>query len=188
MRREAVAATPPDARIAYRPGAAEALPVGAGEAGLVTAAQAAHWFDRPRFYAEADRVLGPAGVLAFMANNRDWTASPFLDRYEALLEAHEKGYRRDYRGVDFAAEFARLPWVEATAVHRHRWSRRLAPAELEGLLLSSSVARRAAAAMGEDRFAAAVDRLIADAVEADGRIAFPYVGEIQLARKRRAAP
>jgi SAM-dependent methyltransferase len=186
MRREAVAATAPEERIEYRPGAAEALPVGAGEAGLVAAAQAAHWFDRKRFYAEADRVLGPAGVLAFMANNRDWTASAFLDRYEALLEAHSSGYRRDYRGVDFVGEFARLPWIEATAIHRHRWSRRLAPAELEGLLLSSSLAQRAAAAMGGDRFAAAVAELIAEAAGPDGRIEFPYVGDIQLARKRRA--
>jgi len=31
---------------------------------LVTAAQAVHWFDRPRFWAEARRVLRPRGVIA----------------------------------------------------------------------------------------------------------------------------
>jgi SAM-dependent methyltransferase len=31
---------------------------------LVTAAQAAHWFDLPAFYAEVHRVLRPGGVLA----------------------------------------------------------------------------------------------------------------------------
>lgn len=31
---------------------------------LVTVAQALHWFDRPRFYAEVGRVLAPGGVIA----------------------------------------------------------------------------------------------------------------------------
>jgi len=31
---------------------------------LVTVAQAVHWFDRPRFYAEVKRVLRPGGALA----------------------------------------------------------------------------------------------------------------------------
>lgn len=34
---------------------------------LVTVAQAAHWFDLNRFFAEADRVLKPNGVLAVWA-------------------------------------------------------------------------------------------------------------------------
>jgi SAM-dependent methyltransferase len=63
MRREAIAGTSAGQRIEYRIGTAEALPIATGEAGLVAAAQAAHWFDRPRFYAEANRVLGPAGWL-----------------------------------------------------------------------------------------------------------------------------
>jgi SAM-dependent methyltransferase len=185
MRREAAAATSDELRIEYRPGTAEALPVGDGEAGLITAAQAAHWFDRPRFYAEAERALGRAGVVAIMANNRDWTASRFLDRYEALLEAHAAGYHRDYRRIAFADELALLPWVEATATHRHRWTRRLTPDSLTGLLSSSSLAQRAVAALGADPFRATVDRLIAEAVDADGLIEFPYVAEIHLARRRR---
>ena len=31
---------------------------------LVSAAQAAHWFDRPRFYAQASKILKPQGVIA----------------------------------------------------------------------------------------------------------------------------
>jgi SAM-dependent methyltransferase len=186
MRREAVAATPSDQRIDYRAGAAEALPVADGEAGLITAAQAAHWFDRPRFYAEAARALRPFGVVAIMGNHRDWTASRFLDRFEALLEAHSPGYHRDYRRLDFAAELARLPWIEATEIGRHRWTRRLTHDALAGLLLSSSITQRAIATLGEARFRDTLDRMIAEAADADGRVEFPYVAEIHLARKRRA--
>jgi ubiquinone/menaquinone biosynthesis C-methylase UbiE len=34
---------------------------------MVTVAQAVHWFDLPRFYAEVNRVLTPGGVLAVWA-------------------------------------------------------------------------------------------------------------------------
>lgn len=36
-------------------------------ADIVTVATAVHWFDLPRFYAEADRVLKPSGILAIWA-------------------------------------------------------------------------------------------------------------------------
>ena len=54
----------PHARVTYRQEAAESISVPDGTADLLTAAQAAHWFDWPRFAAEAQRVLAPGGVLA----------------------------------------------------------------------------------------------------------------------------
>lgn len=50
--------------ITYRKGHAEALPFGAGQFDLVTAATAYHWFEQERFMAEAARVLRPGGFLA----------------------------------------------------------------------------------------------------------------------------
>ena len=50
--------------VAYRVAPAEASGLAAGSADLVTVAQALHWFDFERFFAEADRVLAPGGVLA----------------------------------------------------------------------------------------------------------------------------
>ncbi len=48
--------------LAVEPGERTAL--GDGSVGLVAVAQALHWFDRPRFFAECERVLAPGGVLA----------------------------------------------------------------------------------------------------------------------------
>lgn len=55
---------PPHPRITYRLGRESDSGLPTASAALVTAAQAAHWFDLGRFYAEADRVLVPGGLLA----------------------------------------------------------------------------------------------------------------------------
>lgn len=59
------AATEPDAgkvRLAVEP--AEASSLADASVDLIAVAQALHWFDRPRFFAECVRVLRPGGVLA----------------------------------------------------------------------------------------------------------------------------
>lgn len=54
----------------YRVAPAESSGLADGSVGLVTVAQAAHWFDLPRFYAEVARVLQPGGVLALWGYGR----------------------------------------------------------------------------------------------------------------------
>ena len=54
----------PHARVEYRVAAAESLDAPARSVDLLIAAQAAHWFDLARFYAEARRILKPHGVVA----------------------------------------------------------------------------------------------------------------------------
>jgi SAM-dependent methyltransferase len=56
--------------IDYRVAPAEASGLAEHSIDLVTVAQAAHWFDLPRFYAEASRVLKPGGVLALWGYGR----------------------------------------------------------------------------------------------------------------------
>lgn len=54
----------PDSNISYRVAPAEASGLENRSVDLVTAAQALHWFDQARFWAEARRVLRPRGVIA----------------------------------------------------------------------------------------------------------------------------
>jgi SAM-dependent methyltransferase len=57
----------PHAKVVYQRAAAEQLPVADGSVSLITAAQAAHWFDIPGFYAEARRIAAPGAVLALIS-------------------------------------------------------------------------------------------------------------------------
>lgn len=102
-------------RVRYQHALAETLPVPDASVGLVTAAQAVHWFDFERFHAECRRVLVPGGVVAV------WTYTVFragaaidavVDRfYGETLGSHwppERVYvEQEYRTLPF-------PWDELT--------------------------------------------------------------------------
>lgn len=60
----AAASGPENVRFAVAPAEASGLPDASLD--LILVAQAAHWFDLPAFYAEAERVLRPGGVLALL--------------------------------------------------------------------------------------------------------------------------
>ncbi|XP_054654835.1 uncharacterized protein LOC129193992 [Dunckerocampus dactyliophorus] len=57
--------------VTYRQCPAEELPFESSQVDLVTAMTAAHWFDRPRFLNEADRVLKSNGCLALLSYTMD---------------------------------------------------------------------------------------------------------------------
>ena len=59
-----IAQATPHPRVTYHVAPAEASGLADRSVDLVTAAQAVHWFDRPRFWAEARRVLQPRGLVA----------------------------------------------------------------------------------------------------------------------------
>lgn len=65
---------------------AENMRLPAGFAALVVACTAFHWFDAPRFYAEAARVLAPGGVLALVRNRRKPQA--VLAAFDRYIEEH----------------------------------------------------------------------------------------------------
>lgn len=82
--------------IRYVQSPAEQLPFDAGAFPLITVSMAMHWFDRPRFLAEASRVLSPGGWLALYGYQftrrvpglpavETWFRERYLVRYPATL-------------------------------------------------------------------------------------------------------
>ncbi|XP_078494132.1 putative methyltransferase DDB_G0268948 [Ciona intestinalis] len=51
------------AHVEYKQGVAKNLPCEDDSVDAVTVASALHWFDRPKFYQEVERVLKPGGIL-----------------------------------------------------------------------------------------------------------------------------
>lgn len=76
-------------------GTAEETTLRSASVDLVTAAQAAHWFDRSKARAEFVRILKPAGWCVLIWNERRTEATPFLRDYEQLLLT----YGTDYKDV-----------------------------------------------------------------------------------------
>ncbi len=68
----------PHARVQYRVAAAETSAVDSSSVDLITVAQALHWFDIPRFFAEAKRILRPNGIIAIWGYNL-LAVSPEID-------------------------------------------------------------------------------------------------------------
>jgi ubiquinone/menaquinone biosynthesis C-methylase UbiE len=62
-----IANAQPHERVEYRVAPAENGGIESGTVDLIMVAQALHWFNLDRLYAEARRVLKPSGVLAVSA-------------------------------------------------------------------------------------------------------------------------
>ena len=154
-----------DPRIRYLVGSSDALPVPDGSAALVVAAQAAHWFDLPRFYAEARRAARPGGVVALVSYGPMQVPGPLSDRFHRFYwdelhrfwppeRAHvESGYR------DLPFPFPELPMPELAI--EVAWT----PDRLLGYIRSWSAAKAAIAA-GEGG--------LIEAFEADARALPPH--------------
>ena len=143
-------------RVTYRCAPAQACGLGDGLVDLSTAAQAAHWFDLPSYYAEVRRVTRPGGIIALIsygvmmvAPDVDAVVRPF---YHDVLGAYWPPERRHvdegYRSLPFPFEELssevpdleiRLEWRFADVVgYVGTWSamwalqRAQGPAPLEG--------------------------------------------------------
>jgi SAM-dependent methyltransferase len=120
-------------------GTAEATTLPDASVDFVTAAQAAHWFNRERARREFARILRPGGWLVLLWNERLTDATPFLRDYEQLLLSFGTDYEdvRHERTTDAVNEFFDLqPFQERAFAMRQEFDY----AGLEGRLLSSSYA------------------------------------------------
>jgi SAM-dependent methyltransferase len=120
-------------------GSAEASTLDSGSVDLITAAQAAHWFERGRARAEFIRILKPGGWCALIWNERQTDSTPFLRGYEELLLHFATDYedvRHERTTATISEFFAPCRFVERVFHLRQEFDYK----GLEGRLLSSSYA------------------------------------------------
>jgi len=138
-----IAHATPHPRVRYAVGHAEETGQQGRAFDLVTAAQAAHWFDLPRFYAEARRVAAPDALLALIsygvAQLDPDLAGRFLHFYTTEIGPYWPPERRmvdeGYAGIAFP--FPELPAPRLDIVRE--WSL----ADFLGYVSTWSAVRRA---------------------------------------------
>jgi SAM-dependent methyltransferase len=117
---EQIARAAPHPKVEYRCAPAEASGLPAGVVDLATAAQAAHWFDLPAYYAEVRRVAGRGGIVALISYgvvtvdaDLAMIIQPF---YRGVLAAYWPPERRHvddgYRSLPFPFEELDAPAFE----------------------------------------------------------------------------
>jgi SAM-dependent methyltransferase len=125
------------ARFTSIAGTAEATTLPDRSVDIVTAAQAAHWFDREKARREFLRILKPGGWTVLVWNERRTDATPFLRDYEQLLLTYGTDYqevRHERTTAEIADFFAPSSFRSSTLEMRQK----VDFGGLEGRLLSSS--------------------------------------------------
>jgi SAM-dependent methyltransferase len=152
-------------------GVAEATTLADHSVDFVTAAQAAHWFEREHSRREFARILKPGGWLVLLWNERVTDSTPFLRDYEQLLLTYGTDYAdvRHERTTDAVNEFFDpLPFQERLFANRQEFDY----AGIEGRLLSSSYVPGPEDAKYQPILREL--RRIFDAHAVDGRATFEY--------------
>lgn len=161
-------------------GTAEATTLSDAGVDFVTAAQAAHWFDRERSRQEFVRILKPGGWLVLLWNERLTDSTRFLRDYEQLLLTYGTDYKevRHERTTNAVNEF----FDPATYQERtFATSQEFDYTGIEGRLLSSSYAPgpehpNCAPMLRELR------RIFEDCAVGGGRAAFEYKTRLYFGR------
>ncbi|HEV7859157.1 MAG TPA: class I SAM-dependent methyltransferase [Pyrinomonadaceae bacterium] len=148
-------------RITYQQATAEDSHLESHSIDLVTVAQALHWFNLARFYAEVSRVLKPRGVLAVWCYNL-LEISPALDGvinkfYAETVGPYWPPERRliedNYRSIAFPFAEVEPPTFDMRA----RWNLM----DLLGYIRTWSATQRFIAARGFDPLPQLADELLA---------------------------
>jgi SAM-dependent methyltransferase len=159
--------------VTYRQEPAERIGAPDGHFDLLAAAQAAHWFDWPRFYGEARRVLRPGGVIAL------WTYELFHS--DPVVDAVIRDFYRNVVGPYWPRErrhveerYASLPFpfeeIAAPALVLYSdWS----VADALGYLCTWSAVQRYLRVRKSDPVALVADSLAAAWGPGERRLSWP---------------
>lgn len=156
-------------------GRAEATDLPAQSVDFVTAAQAAHWFDREQARREFVRILKPGGWLVLLWNERLTDSTKFLRDYEQLLLDYGTDYEdvRHERTTDSVNEFFDpSPFKQGVFEMRQEFDY----AGVEGRLLSSSYAP----GPEHPQYGPMLRELrhVFDACAVEGKVAFEYITRV----------
>ena len=156
-------------------GTAEATTLPDRSVDLVTAAQAAHWFDRVKARAEFVRILKPGGWAALIWNERETDSTPFLRDYEKLLLAYGTDYKevRHERTTDEIDGFFAPSRFQLDTLQMEQSCDYDA---LEGRLLSSSYVPSAGSANHEAMLREL--KQVFDSHQVNGKVVLTYVTRV----------
>jgi SAM-dependent methyltransferase len=160
-------------------GTAEATALEDRSVDFVTAAQAAHWFEREGARREFVRILKPGGWLVLLWNERLTDSIRFLREYEQLLLNYGTDYEevRHERTTDAVNEFFDpAPFEQRVFEMRQEFDY----AGVEGRLLSSSYAPGAE----HPQYGAMLRELrrMFDSCAVSGQVAFEYKTRVYFGR------
>jgi len=116
---------------------AESTSLDEGSIDFVIAAQAFHWFDRPKAKREFARILKPGGWIVLIWNERKLASTPFLQQYEALLLRYGTDYQK-VRHENITDEIAAFFLPESFQLETLENAQHFDFKALKGRLLSSS--------------------------------------------------
>ena len=149
-RRQIEAATASE-KIVYRVAPAEQTDLDSDSIDLVTVAQALHWFDLERFYAEVKRVLNRQGVIAVWTYNLCRISPTIDEQVDQLYHDTLNNYWPDERRlVENGYTDMPFPFVTQPAIPEFAMSAHWTLPRLLGYLRTWSAVRRYSDATGND--------------------------------------
>jgi hypothetical protein len=152
-------------------GTAEATTLPEHAVDIITAAQAAHWFDCGKARREFQGILKPAGWLALIWNERCFDANRFSGEYEDLVIQYGTDYL-DVRHQGAKRAVEELFASSSYQVSQSKTQQKFDYPALEGRLLSSSYSPPPDHPNYRPMLAGL--RRIFDAHQMDGQVTFDY--------------
>jgi ubiquinone/menaquinone biosynthesis C-methylase UbiE len=160
-------------------GTAEATTLPDHSVDLVTAAQAAHWFDLRQARREFIRILKPGSWSVLLWNERRIDTTSFLREYEQLLLRYGTDYqnvRHERTTGEIETFFAPAPFQVRTFDYQQQFDY----SALEGRLLSSSYTPQSDDVAYEPMLKEL--RRIFDTHQVNDRVAFEYETQVYFGR------
>ncbi len=148
---EQIASAAPHHKVEYRVAPAEQSGLPDHSIGLITVAQAAHWFNFDRFYAEAKRVLAPRGVIVVWAYGVNTVAGEAVNRVVQNFYANIVGpfWPPERKLVEEGYRTIPFPFVEMTPP-AFRMEARWTLEQLLGYFSTRSATNRCIKATGQN--------------------------------------